>query len=718
MRILATLTLLATLLTTLLLPVSAESTTGEASTQPKPIFRLNYSDLANDTATHKQWGNGITGATGVDGTTNAAMHFDGATYIVDNALSTEKGGKAKYDALTISMWIKPENAFNGNDNNARGGLFYSNAWSAGDGVLQLYLTNGKVHPCVKGNAMNREFDVGYSVTSEWLLVTLTYDSAAKVAKLYYDGVLVKTHTFTITAHSLFFGTEMKIGADWDGKGFFKGDMEDLCIYDSALTNSEVSALYYEKAQSESGATVVFSDADLTEAKTGTHTTVSGINGGTALQFDGNTYYTSSKLNAKSYDQLTFAAWVKPDGTYADNPNEKRGVLFNSTSWVDGCMQLYFGWNALNFATKMGGTNNPYPNYNYNGAWTHIAATYNKTTGVMAYFCNGQFVTACVAASPMAVVFDNLSIGRSVADADLGFYKGLLQDVKIYNGVLTASEISALAAFDGAINKVSVTVTNDYLLNFFVDNAFDLGTTPTVTVTRDGKTVTPVISTDAGGRTKYSVAVLPQLFGDAVTVTASGKVGGKDQTFSKSYSIAQYCTDTLADKAASAELKALVTSILHYGAEAQKVVGYKTDALVNAALGAPAYATPTATVATAKNEVAGGMTFTEVDLRLESKVVVKIYYNGEAGEGLTVTVGGRNADFSVENGCILIKGIVPTEYASAIVIQDGTSGSSLTYSVNSYLVALNVSTLAAANKTLGQALYAVGVSAQAYVSSLG
>ena len=713
MRILATLTLFAMLLTTLLLPVYADGETSPAAGKT-PIFHLNYFDLS-DTTAHKQTGR-ITAATGVDGTANTAMHFDGSTYIEDSALSTDKSGKASYDALTISVWIKPEGTFTGDGDEARGGLFYSNDWSVGDGVLQLYLTNSKVHPCVKNNAAYREFDVSYSATGEWILVTLTYDASAKVANLYYDGFLVKTHTYTTTAHPLLFSTKMMIGAAWNGKGCFKGDMEDFRIYDSVLTQSEVAALYNEKAPKASGATVLFSDADLTAAAAGTHTTVAGINGGTALQFDGSTYYTSSKLNDQFCDRITFTAWVNPEGTYASNPNSSRGVLFNSTSWENGCMQLYFGSNSLQYALRMNGTNNPTPSYSYNGAWTHIAATYNKTTGVMAYYCNGQFVKAMVVTSALSVKFHDLTIGRSVSDNDLGFYKGLMQDMKIYNGVLSASEISKLATFNGAINKVSVTVTDDYLLNFFVDNAFDRGTTPTVTVTRDGKTVTPVTSTVDGGRTKYSVAVLPQHFGDEITVTASGKVGGKEQTYTKTYSIARYCTDTLADDGSSAALDALVTSILHYGAEAQKVADYKTDALIDADLTATTYGVHASTVVCDVDNKENGVTFTAVDLRLDSKVALKVYCNGTPSADLTVTVGGIEAAFKVENGYILIEGIVPTEYDSAIVITDGEGGSTMTYSVNCYLVTLNASELADANKTLGLALFAVGVNAVVYANA--
>ena len=77
-----------------------------------------------------------------------------------------------------------------------------------------------------------------------MYIVVTRDGS--VASLYMNGQLEKseTYSFTLTqkGHNLIIGG---IGTRGDWAGFFKGKIDDVRIYDIALTGEEISTLYEE-----------------------------------------------------------------------------------------------------------------------------------------------------------------------------------------------------------------------------------------------------------------------------------------------------------------------------------------------------------------------------------------------------------------------------------------------------------------------------------------
>jgi hypothetical protein len=69
-------------------------------------------------------------------------------------------------------------------------------------------------------------------------------------------------------------------------------------------------------------------------------------------------------------------------------------------------------------------------------WTHLALTYDGAT--MRMFVNGVEVSSATASSTMAVTSGTLRIGGNSVWGE--YYRGLIDEVRVYNRPLSAGEI--------------------------------------------------------------------------------------------------------------------------------------------------------------------------------------------------------------------------------------------------------------------------------------
>jgi hypothetical protein len=156
-----------------------------------------------------------------NGITNSAYNFDG----VDDKIGL--GSFFNYTTFSISLWVKPGNQ-NGHaviiDNNHSG----SNNW-----VFQTI-----------SNFSNNGYNFGNSnevllSTNNWNHVILSYGSG--FVRVYLNSSLVLETQMSLNYNStpsLFLGY-------WqvDNARFWKGVMDDIGIWDRALTQTEITALY-------------------------------------------------------------------------------------------------------------------------------------------------------------------------------------------------------------------------------------------------------------------------------------------------------------------------------------------------------------------------------------------------------------------------------------------------------------------------------------------
>ena len=209
-------------------------------------------DETNGTVAHDSSGNDRNGTlTGYDangtswtaGKVGGALHFDGTNDYVDVG-DFEWGG-----AISIAAWAK-YNAFNfqsriidfGNNQHDNIVLFKGTG-ANGSGV--------NFH--IKRATLSRNYNSTNSfwLSSQWVHAVATVDENG-VMKLYRGGSLFDTKTDG-WAPNVLTRTKQYVGkSNWSQDSYFEGLIDDLRIYDRALTAKQVTALYQAASRDSDG----------------------------------------------------------------------------------------------------------------------------------------------------------------------------------------------------------------------------------------------------------------------------------------------------------------------------------------------------------------------------------------------------------------------------------------------------------------------------------
>ncbi|MBQ3356383.1 MAG: InlB B-repeat-containing protein [Oscillospiraceae bacterium] len=234
---------------------------------------------------------------------------------------------------------------------------------------------------------------------------------------------------------------------------------------------------------------------------------------------------------------------------------------------------------------------------------------------------------------------------------------------------------------------------------------------------------------------FYTGITPQCMGDNLSATLTGSYGGQTLTATKAtYSVRQYCVNRLKDSSTSDELRALVTALLVYGANAQYYMGYKTNDYVSSGND---IVNP---ISTAFSELSGysasfeGISDTNtywisVGLTLTSGVAMnyRFYAADISGLTITVTLNGEPKTYTANDFIavdtnlyeITFEGVRPDEFNETVTAyferDDEQVGDTLGYSVNAYIQAKQNDT----NKKLRsliRALSVYGTCVEAYLAN--
>jgi len=81
-------------------------------------------------------------------------------------------------------------------------------------------------------------------TGAWQHAVITWDATAGEVKFYLNGVLAQTVLDAAALVAPADADNLSIGSWLTGGSFFKGSIDDLRIYNRALSAADVSALYH------------------------------------------------------------------------------------------------------------------------------------------------------------------------------------------------------------------------------------------------------------------------------------------------------------------------------------------------------------------------------------------------------------------------------------------------------------------------------------------
>ena len=172
------------------------------------------------------------------GNADSAYYFDGIDDYID--IGSSLGGYSSFSefAWVRTVSLKPRNNFIQSSN------WYVDDPYGNDGGFDLAITNGYIKSWINepDRAADSELAGPYVVLDTWHLIGTTWDGSTH--KLYFDGQEVSSNSYTgyigTSAQTSLVGTK-HYGAGFNG--FLNADIDDLRIYDRALSSSEVRELY-------------------------------------------------------------------------------------------------------------------------------------------------------------------------------------------------------------------------------------------------------------------------------------------------------------------------------------------------------------------------------------------------------------------------------------------------------------------------------------------
>ena len=213
--------------------------------QTNPVANYKFDDGTGTTATDSQGSNDGTLVNGPvwtsDSVSGSALSFDG----VDDYVSLGNPSALKPQQLTVSAWAKLDSTFSDGyvkiidgDNDNYGYQLYDYNSSSG-------FTFGVGHGSYVTNVMS-----GVEITDQWVFVVGTYDGAT--AKVYVNGVLNGSSSASAIDYSGV--SRIEIGNRGSDARHWKGEIDEVKVFNRALSASEIQDLYSEfSSQCSSGA---------------------------------------------------------------------------------------------------------------------------------------------------------------------------------------------------------------------------------------------------------------------------------------------------------------------------------------------------------------------------------------------------------------------------------------------------------------------------------
>src|SRR3989338_6275013 len=393
---------------------------------------------------------GATLTTDRKGTANRAYSFNGSSDFVN---VPHNANLNLTTAITISAWINIDPA---------GKADYQTILTKQDGVADPELYMFRLQQS-SGFLLGRIQNAAYAVnditgsadlTGAWHHVVFTYD--ANFLNIYVDGVSAATPVAkTITP-----GTNtaaLTIGKTLTAGRFAKGTIDDVRIYNRALSQVEITALYQsydpgiQVSDLQKGLVGQWKfDGNAKDstpyANNGTVTgaTLTTDRKGTAnkaYSFNGTTDYvdagSGASLNITT--AITLEAWVKPSAFGADPRDiiSKHGAdeayilrYLDATHWS---FQLYdSSWKSVSSDANT-----------ITDTWVHLVGTW-ESGGSMKIYVNGvKQASETAFTGPIRISAVTVAIGRMSGAGGAEYFGGLIDDVRVYNRALSATEITAL-----------------------------------------------------------------------------------------------------------------------------------------------------------------------------------------------------------------------------------------------------------------------------------
>jgi len=379
----------------------------------------------------------------------------------------------KYYRIKKSIYISAP--LTGHSTNAiTASLWFKSNTSQGNRIARM--SNEAFHFTINGNNISTGINtygghITYTTTNandqKWHYMAITYDGSTE--KLYYDGIAVGLYS---TATTVISNGSLTLGSRNDGmQEFFNGSIDEVKVYNRALTADEIkqdynqgSAISFGSTNQTIGGTTTSLDycipgdtsycappvaewkmdegigTSITDtsgnSNTGTIYGATWTQGkiGSALKYSTtNDYVYMSSLNNKFSGSGTVSMWVKWTGSgfdYLFDHNEHNFLAFTDV-------------NGIRFFPNYGADSNDsliISNISWDQNWHQITFVANDTTNLLQIYFDGILKGS---SSPdwSAATVNNFTIGAISSYRSSYNFQGSIDNVKIYNYARTPAQIA-------------------------------------------------------------------------------------------------------------------------------------------------------------------------------------------------------------------------------------------------------------------------------------
>lgn len=385
---------------------------------------------------------------------NAAV-FDGSSSdIIISGLSSMFSTKA---AFTVSLWFKTT---------ATGNRALFDDYTSNNYNIQLYLYDGILNVSTRFSGGDGNMTASSTTYNDgnWHHVAVT--SNQTTYNTYVDGGSPITWTPSSNSHSGQTPT-VTTGASQGGTvNFFSGEIDQLRIFNSALPQSAITALYNETTTTATSASINYQLANpnsIAYYKMSNATDQLGNYNGTATNVNFNTegkfgfagafngsssvidLGTSSSFSVGTTGSLSLSLWVKTTATSTGYLMSKANDATIQYEWALEYNGSQLQLNVFNTAAGVA-CGSGYNTTNINdGNWHHVSGVITNNTSVSLYIDNGNPITSTSWSGTTAGPFTiSTLIGHFAGiPASTSYWEGDVDQIRIYDAALSAANVSTL-----------------------------------------------------------------------------------------------------------------------------------------------------------------------------------------------------------------------------------------------------------------------------------
>ena len=193
-------------------------------------FDKGSGSIAYDSSSYGNNGN-IYYASWVDGRIVKALSFNGVSSVV----KIPRTANLEPASITIDAWVYLESL-------KQGTIIHK--WYSGSGGYSLTLETNNKYSFLIGGSPNTWNTIDTDNTAQinnWTYLAATFNDSTKEMAIYVNGVKKnKTLSGLTIVHA---NKELEIGAQWSNQGVFNGIIDEVAIYNHALSEEEINEHY-------------------------------------------------------------------------------------------------------------------------------------------------------------------------------------------------------------------------------------------------------------------------------------------------------------------------------------------------------------------------------------------------------------------------------------------------------------------------------------------